>query len=72
MNDQFKRFLDSVKPEEPFDISNLPTEPSYSDLHSWVAHPEIDGYHQIVPKGENLISKSVSYTHLTLPTILLV
>jgi hypothetical protein len=52
MNDQFKRFLDSVKPEEPFDISNLPTEPSYSDLHSWVAHPEIDGYHQIVPKGE--------------------
>jgi hypothetical protein len=57
MNDQFKRFLDSVKPEEPFDISNLPTEPSYSDLHSWVAHPEIDGYHQIVPKGENLISK---------------
>ena len=58
MNDQFKKFLDSVKPEEPFDIGSLPSEPSYSDLYSWVAHPEIDGYHQIVPKGENPILKS--------------
>ena len=59
MNDQFKKFLDSIKPEEHFDIGNLPSEPSYSDLYSWVAHPEIDGYHQIVPKGENPISKSM-------------
>ena len=59
MNDQFKKFLDSVKPEGPFDLSNLPSEPSYSDLYSWVAHPKVDGYHQIVPKGENSISKSI-------------
>ena len=59
MNDQSKKFLNSIKPIEPFNVSNLPPEPSYSDLYSWVAHPEVDGYHQIVPKGENSISKSM-------------
>ena len=59
MNDQSTKFLNSIKPKEPFSASNLPPEPSYSDLYSWVAHPEVDGYHQIVPKGENSISKSM-------------
>ena len=59
MNDQSKKFLNSIKPIEPFSASNLPPEPSYSDLYSWVAHPEVDGYHQIVPKGENSILKSL-------------
>ena len=45
MNDQSKKFLNSIKPLEPFDVSNLPPEPSYSDLYSWVAHLEVDGYH---------------------------
>ena len=55
-NSHFLEFLELVKPSVKFDKFNSPEKPNYEKMNSWAAHPD----------------RAVSYTHLTLPTILLV
>ena len=56
MSEVFKKFLQLIKPINSYDETDHPKAPDYSNLDSWAAHPDIDGYQFFVPDNKQLVS----------------
>ena len=47
--EEFLNFLESVKPEKDFDLSDCPKPPNYQEKSYWAALPDQDGFHNLSP-----------------------
>jgi hypothetical protein len=70
MIESFDKFLELIKPVNSYDETIQPKAPDYSNLNSWAAHPDIDGYQFLVPDSNLKINKNnnetdVFYIHPT-------
>ena len=65
----FKKFLELLRPIEPFNDDNIPSQPDYSDINNWAATPNIDGQQFCVPNDSFVANKNnsvdVFYIHPT-------
>ena len=65
----FKKFLELLRPIEPFNDDNIPSPPDYSDINNWAAAPNINGQQFCVPNDTFIANKNnsvdVFYIHPT-------
>tara|TARA_A200000159_G_C7312521_1_gene335267 strand:+ start:45 stop:1139 length:1095 start_codon:yes stop_codon:yes gene_type:complete len=70
MSEVFEKFLQLIKPINSYDDTDQPKAPDYSNLDSWAAHPDIDGYQFFVPDNNLKVNRNkndvdVFYIHPT-------
>ena len=70
MSQIFEKFLELIKPINSYEETVHPKAPDYSNLESWAAHPDIDGYQFFVPHNDLKVNKNkndvdVFYIHPT-------
>ena len=70
MAEVFEKFLQLIKPINSYDDTDHPKAPDYSNLDSWAAHPDIDGYQFFVPDNNLKVNRNkndvdVFYIHPT-------
>ena len=70
MIDGFEKFLELIRPINSYDDTNHPEAPDYSNINSWAAHPDIDGYQFFTPDPNVEVKKKdndvdVFYIHPT-------
>ena len=66
----FMKFLELVKPQEPFSNESIPPIPNYENIDNWAATPSIDGQQLYVPDATHTVNKDnnpvdVFYIHPT-------
>ena len=66
----FMKFLELVKPQEPFNNESIPPIPNYENIDNWAATPSIDGQQLYVPDATHTVNKDnnpvdVFYIHPT-------
>ena len=60
--EEFLNFLESVKPEKDFDLSDCPKPPNYQEKSYWAALPDQDGSHNLSPDIKpSMESKSLMF-----------
>ena len=68
VTNDFKKFLETIKPSKDFNKESPPDAPDYSDNSSWLALPNLDSFHTLSPHRNNSDERydvDVFYIHPT-------
>ena len=66
--EEFLKFIESVKPDKDFIITECPDDPNYQDESYWAALPYRDGFHNLSPDTKpslDIKNFDVFYIHPT-------